>query len=44
MGESVDHRYVGKVGGNKEFESNYIKDQQAIIDTIRDRLKIAQSR
>jgi hypothetical protein len=30
--------------GNKEFEPNYIKDQQIVIDIIRDRLKIAQSR
>jgi hypothetical protein len=30
--------------GNKEFEPNYIKDQQVVIDIIRDRLKIAQSR
>jgi hypothetical protein len=33
-----------EVGGNKEFEPNYIKDQQAIIDIIQNRLKIAQSR
>ena len=30
--------------GNTEFEPDYIKDQQRIIDIIRDRLKIAQSR
>ena len=30
--------------GNIEFEPDYIKDQQRIIDIIRDRLKIAQSR
>jgi hypothetical protein len=29
---------------NKEFKPNYIKDQQVVIDIIRDRLKIAQSR
>jgi hypothetical protein len=29
---------------NKEFEPNYIKDQQVVIDIIRDSLKIAQSR
>jgi hypothetical protein len=28
---------------NKEFEPNYIKDHQVVIDIIRDRLKIAQS-
>jgi hypothetical protein len=33
-----------EVGGDKEFEPDYIKDQQAIIAIIRDRLKIAQSR
>ena len=33
-----------EVGGNKEFDPDYIKDQQRIIDIIRDRLKIAQSR
>jgi hypothetical protein len=33
-----------EVGGNKEFEPEYIKDQQVIIDIIRDRLKIAHSR
>jgi hypothetical protein len=33
-----------EVGGNKEFEPDYIKDQQVIIDIIRDRLEIAQSR
>jgi hypothetical protein len=33
-----------EVGGNKEFEPEYIKDQQVIIDIIGDRLKIAQSR
>jgi hypothetical protein len=32
------------VRGNNEFEPDYIKDQQVIIDTIRDSLKIAQSR
>jgi hypothetical protein len=31
-------------GGNHEFETDYIKEKQGIIDTIRDRLKIAQSR
>jgi hypothetical protein len=30
--------------GNKEFEPNYMKDQQVVINIIRDRLKIAQSR
>ena len=33
-----------KTEGNKEFEPGYIKDQQRIIDIIRDRIKIAQSR
>ena len=33
-----------EVGGNKEFDPDYIKDQQRIIDIIRDRLKIVQSR
>jgi hypothetical protein len=30
--------------GSKEFETAYIRDQQHVIDIIRDRLKIAQSR
>ena len=30
--------------GNREFETDYIKDQLRIIDIIKDRLKIAQSR
>ena len=29
---------------NREFETDYIRDQQRIIDIIRDRLMIAQSR
>ena len=33
-----------EVGGNKEFAPDYIKEKQEIIDIIRDRLKIAQSR
>ena len=31
-------------GGRSEFEPDYIQDQQKVIDVIRDRLKIAQSR
>jgi hypothetical protein len=31
-------------GGNQEFETDFIKEKQGIIDIIRDRLKIAQSR
>jgi hypothetical protein len=31
-------------GGNHEFETDFIQEKQGIIDTIRDRLKIAQSR
>ena len=31
-------------GSSKEFAPNYIKERQDIIDKIRDRLKIAQSR
>ena len=42
--ESADHLFVGKVGENKEFEPDYIKEQQRVIDIIRDRLRIAQSR
>ena len=33
-----------EVGENKEFEPDYIQEQQKVIDIIRDRLKIAQSR
>ena len=33
-----------EVGGNKEFAPDYIKERQGIVDIIRDRLKIAQSR
>jgi hypothetical protein len=28
-------------GGNQEFETDFIKEKQGIIDIIRDRLKIA---
>jgi hypothetical protein len=31
-------------GGNHEFETDFIQEKQGIINTIRDRLKIAQSR
>jgi hypothetical protein len=31
-------------GDNQEFETDFIKEKQGIIDIIRDRLKIAQSR
>jgi hypothetical protein len=31
-------------GGNQEFETDFIQEKHGIIDTIRDRLKIAQSR
>jgi hypothetical protein len=31
-------------GGNQEFETDFIKKKQGIIDIIRDHLKIAQSR
>ena len=33
-----------EVGESKEFAPEYIKEQQQIVDIIRDRLKIAQSR
>src|SRR4051812_20302650 len=33
-----------EVGENKEFEPDFIKEQQNLINIIRDRLKIAQSR
>jgi hypothetical protein len=33
-----------ELGGNQEFETDFIKEKQGIIDIIRDRLKIAQSR
>ena len=33
-----------EVGESKEFAPDYIKEQQRIVDIIRDRLKIAQSR
>ena len=33
-----------ELGENKEFEPDYIKEKQNVIDIIRERLKIAQSR
>ncbi|KAK1610026.1 hypothetical protein QYE76_033699 [Lolium multiflorum] len=33
-----------EAGASKEFNPNYVKEKQHIIDIIRDRLKIAQSR
>ena len=33
-----------ETGGNTEFEPDYVKEKQNIIDIIRDRLRIAQSR
>ena len=33
-----------EVGESKEFAPDYIKEQQAIVDIVQDRLKIAQSR
>src|SRR3954469_21028700 len=33
-----------EIGENKEFAPDYIKERQEVIDIIRDRLKIAQSR
>jgi hypothetical protein len=36
--------YWFEPGSNKEFEPDFIKEKQSIIDIIRDHLKIAQSR
>ena len=33
-----------ETGENKEFAPDYIKERQGVIEIIRDRLKIAQSR
>ena len=33
-----------EAGGSSEFEPDYVMHQQKVIDVIRDRLKIAQSR
>jgi hypothetical protein len=45
--ECVDHPYVGfnfQVGENKDFIPNYIKERREVIDLIRDRLNMSQSR
>jgi hypothetical protein len=42
---SADHLFAGyEPGASKEFHPDYIKEKQHVIDIIRDRLKIAQSR
>jgi hypothetical protein len=45
MGGSVDHPYAGM---KREkvifFDPDYVNKKQQVIDVIRDRLKIAQSR
>ncbi|KAK1685186.1 hypothetical protein QYE76_046034 [Lolium multiflorum] len=40
----VPKKIVSDRGENKEFTPDYIKERQGVIEVIRDRLKIAQSR